>query len=136
MTKKVLNPEGLPIPRGSYFQVAVADPGRVVTIAGQTASNAAGEIVGAGDVGEQTREVLRKIKVGIESVGGTIDDIVTVTVFMTDGRFYAAVNDARRDVFGPHFPPSTLVQVVSLARPGLLVEINATAVVPEANLTI
>jgi 2-iminobutanoate/2-iminopropanoate deaminase len=134
MTKKVFNPEGLPTPRGSYFQVAVADPGRVVTIAGQTASDASGAIVGAGDVGAQTREVLRKIKVGIESVGGTIDDIATVTVFMTDGRFYSDVNEARREVFGPNFPPSTLVQVVSLARPGLLVEINATAVVPEANL--
>lgn len=136
MPKKTLNPEGLPTPRGSYFHVAVADPGRVVTIAGQTSSDADGNIVGAGNVGEQTREVLRKIRVAIESVGGTIDDVVTVTVFMTDGRFYGDVNEARREVFGPNFPPSTLVQVVSLARPGLLVEINATAVVPEANLTV
>jgi 2-iminobutanoate/2-iminopropanoate deaminase len=61
---------------------------------------------------------------------------VTVTVYITDARFYADVNDTRREVFGPNYPPSTLVQVSSLARPGLLVEINATAVVPEANLTI
>jgi 2-iminobutanoate/2-iminopropanoate deaminase len=136
MTKKTFNPEGLPVPRGSYFHVAVADPGRVVTIAGQTSSDAEGTIVGAGDVREQTREVLRKIRVAIESVGGTIDDIVTVTVYITDARFYADVNETRREVFGPNYPPSTLVQVSSLARPGLLVEINATAVVPEANLTV
>ncbi len=136
MPKKTFNPEGLPVPRGSYFHVAVADPGRVVTIAGQTSSDAEGNIVGAGDVGAQTREVLRKIRVAIESVGGTIDDIVTVTVYITDARFYADVNETRREVFGPNYPPSTLVQVSSLARPGLLVEINATAVVPEANLTI
>ncbi|MDA1175432.1 MAG: Rid family hydrolase, partial [Chloroflexi bacterium] len=63
MPKKTFNPEGLPVPRGSYFHVAVADPGRVVTIAGQTSSDAEGNIVGAGDVGAQTREVLRKIRV-------------------------------------------------------------------------
>ncbi len=135
MAKKTFNPEGLPIPRGSYFHVAVADPGRVVTIAGQTSSDADGNIIGAGDVRSQTREVLRKIQVAIESVGGTIDDIVAVTAYITDTRFYADVNETRREVFGPNFPPSTLVQVVSLARPGLLVEINAMAVVPEASLS-
>jgi 2-iminobutanoate/2-iminopropanoate deaminase len=129
MPKKTFNPEGLPVPRGSYFHVAVSDPGRVVTIAGQTSSD-------AGDVKAQTREVLRKIRVAIESVGGTIDDIVTVTVYITDARFYGDVNETRRAVFGPSFPPSTLVHVSSLARPGLLVEINATAVVPEANLKV
>jgi 2-iminobutanoate/2-iminopropanoate deaminase len=108
----------------------------VVTIAGQTSSDAEGDIIGAGDVKAQTREVLRKIRVAIESVGGTIDDIVTVTVYITDARFYGDVNETRRAVFGPSFPPSTLVHVSSLARPGLLVEINATAVVPEANLKV
>jgi 2-iminobutanoate/2-iminopropanoate deaminase len=136
MPKKSFNPEELPSPRGSYFHVAVADPGRVVTIAGQTSSDADGNIIGAGDVKAQTGEVLRKVRVAIESVGGDIDDIVAVTVYITDARFYGDVNEARREVFGPNFPPSTLVHVSSLARPGLLVEINATAVVPEANLTI
>jgi enamine deaminase RidA (YjgF/YER057c/UK114 family) len=136
MSKKTLNPEGLPVPRGSYFQVAVSDPGRIVTIAGQTASGIDGEIVGVGDIKVQVREVLRKIQVGVESVGGKIEDIVTCTVYITDARFYSDVNETRREVFGPSFPASTMVQVVSLARPGLLVEINATAVVPEANLTV
>jgi 2-iminobutanoate/2-iminopropanoate deaminase len=136
MPKKTFNPEGMPVPRGSYFHVAVADPGRVVTIAGQTSSDAEGNIIGAGDVRAQTREVLRKLRVAIESVGGTIDDIVTVTVYITDARFYGDVNETRREVFGPNFPPSTLVHVSSLARAGLLVEINATAVVPESNLKI
>ena len=136
MPKKTFNPEGMPVPRGSYFHVAVADPGRVVTIAGQTSSDAEGNIIGAGDVRAQTREVLRKLRVAIESVGGTIDDIVTVTVYITDARFYGDVNETRREVFGPNFPPSTLVHVSSLARAGLLVEINATAVVPEANLKV
>ena len=136
MTKKTLNPEDLPVPKGSYFQVAVSDPGRIVTIAGQTASGIDGGIVGVGDIRAQVREVLRKIQIGVESVGGKIEDIVTCTVYITDARYYAAVNETRGEVFGPSFPVSTMVQVVSLARPELLVEINATAVVPEADLTI
>jgi 2-iminobutanoate/2-iminopropanoate deaminase len=130
LPKRAFNPDGLPVPRGSYHQVAIAEPGRIVAIAGQTASDAEGNIVGEGDIKAQTREVLRKIKVGVEAAGGTMDDVVTMTVFITDARFYREVNDTRREVLGESFPTSTLVNVVSLARPGLLIEINALAVVP------
>ena len=106
MAKRALNPDGLPIPRGSYVQVAVADPGRVVAIAGQTAGDAEGNVIGIGDIREQTREVLGKLRRGVEAVGGTVDDIVAVTVFITDARFYADVNEVRREVFGANFPPA------------------------------
>ncbi len=134
MGKRTSNPDGMPVPRGSYFQVAVADPGRVVAIAGQTASEADGSIVGIGDIRAQTKHALDKIRIGVESVGGGIEDVVQVTVYITDARFYSDVNETRREVFGPSFPTSTMVQVVSLARPELLVEINALAVVPESSL--
>ena len=136
MGKQTFNPHGLPVPKGSYFQVAVADPGRTVGIAGQTASDGKGGLVGPGDVRAQTREVLRKIRTAVEAVGGTVEDIVSVSVFVTDARFYSDVNEVRREEFGPSFPVSTMVQCVSLAQPGLLVEINAIAVVPEAKLTV
>lgn len=134
MGKRAFNPDGLPVPRGSYHQVAVADAGRLVAVAGQTSSDAEGNIVGAGDIRAQTREVLRKIRVGVEAAGGTIEDIITMTVYITDARFYRDVNETRGEVFGPDFPTSTLVQVVSLARAGLLIEINALAIVPESRL--
>ena len=116
------------------MQVAVADPGRVVAIAGQTAGDSEGNVVGIGDIREQTREVLGKLRRGVEAVGGTVDDIVAATVFITDARFYADVNEVRREVFGANFPTSAMVNVTSLARPDLLVEMNALAVVPEASL--
>ena len=134
MGKKAMNPGGLPVPRGSYHQVAVADPGRIVAIAGQTASDAEGNVVGGSDIRAQTRAVLEKLRNGVEAAGGTVDDIVAVTVFITDARFYSDVNEVRREVFGPNFPTSTMVNVSSLARPELLVEINALAVVPESSL--
>jgi 2-iminobutanoate/2-iminopropanoate deaminase len=130
MGKTTLNPEGLPVPRGSYSLVAVAQPGRMVFIAGQTASDPQGNVVGVGDVRAQTRYIIEKIKRAVQAGGGTIDDVVAMSVFTTDVRYHRDINDTRREVLGSNFPTSTMVQVVALARPELLLEINAIAVIP------
>lgn len=130
MAKTTLNPEGLPVPRGSYSLVNIAQPGRMVFIAGQTASDHEGKVVGVGDAREQTRYVLGKIQRAVEAVGGTLNDIVAMNVFTTDVRYHRDINETRREVLGANFPTSTMVQVVALARPELLLEINAVAVIP------
>jgi len=124
-----MNPEGLPVPRGSYSLVAVAQPGRMVFIAGQTASDPHGNVVGIADVRAQTRYVIQKIQRAVEAAGGTINDVVAMSVFTTDVRYHRDINEVRREVLGSDFPTSTMVQVVALARPELLLEINATAVI-------
>ena len=129
MSKTTLNPEGLPVPRGSYSVVNIAQPGRMVFIAGQTASDHDGKVVGVGDAKEQTRFVLGKIRRAVEAAGGTMNDIVAMNVFSTDVRHHRDINETRREILGSNFPTSTMVQVVALARPELLVEINAIAVV-------
>jgi enamine deaminase RidA (YjgF/YER057c/UK114 family) len=130
MGKTTLNPEGLPVPRGSYSLVAVAQPGRMVFIAGQTASDPEGNVVGVGDVRAQTRYIIQKIQRAVEAVGGTINDVVAINVFTTDVRYHRDINETRREVLGSNFPTSTMVQVVALARPELLLEINAIAIIP------
>jgi enamine deaminase RidA (YjgF/YER057c/UK114 family) len=130
MAKTILNPDGLPVPRGSYSLVNIAQPGRMVFIAGQTASDHEGKVVGVGDPREQTRYVLGKIQHAVEAVGGTLNDIVAMNVFTTDVRYHRDINETRREVLGASFPTSTMVQVVALARPELLLEINAVAVIP------
>jgi 2-iminobutanoate/2-iminopropanoate deaminase len=130
MGKTTLNPEGLPVPRGSYSLVAVAQPGRMVFIAGQTASDPEGNVVGVGDVRAQTRYIIQKIQRAVEAVGGTINDVVAMNVFTTDVRYHRDINETRREVLGSNFPTSTMVQVVALARPELLLEINAIAIIP------
>jgi enamine deaminase RidA (YjgF/YER057c/UK114 family) len=129
MAKTTLNPEGLPLPRGSYNLVNIAQPGRMVFIAGQTASDHEGKVVGAGDAKEQTRFILGKIKRAVEAAGGTMNDIVAMSIFTTDVKNHRDINETRREVLGGNFPTSTMVQVVALARPELLLEINATAVI-------
>jgi 2-iminobutanoate/2-iminopropanoate deaminase len=129
MSKTTMNPAGLPTPRGSYSLVNIAQPGRMVFIAGQTASEPSGSIVGVADVRAQTRYILEKIKQAVEAAGGTIDDVVAMSIFTTDVCYHRDINEVRREVLGGNFPTSTMVQVVALARPELLLEINATAVI-------
>jgi enamine deaminase RidA (YjgF/YER057c/UK114 family) len=129
MAKTALNPDGLPLPRGSYSLVNIAEPGRMVFIAGQTASDPEGNIIGIGDPRAQTRYVLGKIQRAVEAAGGTLNDVVAMNVFTTDVRYHRDINEMRREVLGSNFPTSTMVQVVALARPELLLEINAIAVI-------
>ena len=130
MAKITLNPEGLPVPRGSYSLVTISQPGRMVFIAGQTASDPQGNVVGIADARAQTRDVIEKIQRAGEAAGGTMNDVVAMNVFTTDVRYHRDINETRRELLGSNFPASTMVQVVALARPELLLEINAIAVIP------
>jgi 2-iminobutanoate/2-iminopropanoate deaminase len=96
--------------------------GGVAYVAGMTASG--------GDLSDeytQSKSIFGKIKHLIEAAGGTMADIVTVTIFVTDISQREKVWQARREFFAGNFPCSTLVQVAALANPSLKVEINAVA---------
>ncbi len=96
--------------------------GGIAYIAGMTASG--------GDLSDeytQSKATFGKIKHLIEAAGGTMADIVTVTIFVTDISQREKVWQARREFFTGNFPCSTLVQVAALANPMLKVEINAIA---------
>jgi len=96
--------------------------GGVAYVAGMTASG--------GDLSDeytQAKAIFSKIKNLVEAAGGTMADIVTVTIFVTDIKEREKVWQARREFFTGNFPCSTLVQVAALATPALKVEINAVA---------
>ncbi len=96
--------------------------GGVAYVAGMTASG--GDLT---DEYTQAKNIFGKIKHLVEAAGGTMADIVTVTIFVTDITQREKVWAARREVFTGNFPCSTLVQVAALATPSLKVEINAIA---------
>ena len=105
---------------GTWSNCLVA--GGIAYVAGMTASG--------GDLSDeytQSKSILAKIKHLIEAAGGTMADIVTVTIFVTDISQREKVWQARREFFTGNFPCSTLVQVAALANPSLKVEINAVA---------
>lgn len=124
------NPVGLTPPSVSHSLVAIAAPGRLVFISGQTAADAEGNPVGSGDIRAQTRCVLDKMRQCIEAAGGSIDDIAAMTIFVTDARYFADVNEVRGEILGAHRPASTMVQATAFGRPGMLVEMNAIGVIP------
>jgi reactive intermediate/imine deaminase len=131
MAKERLYPKGMLKPRGSYSQVVSSDPGRMIFTAGQVALDDEGKIVGVGDIRAQTRQVFENIKRAMEAAGGTLNDIVSMTVYTTNAKFSPEVSEVRRQVFGSNLPASTQVQVAALMRPELLIEINAIAILSQ-----
>jgi 2-iminobutanoate/2-iminopropanoate deaminase len=75
----------------------------------------------------QARLIFEKIKHLVESAGGSMADIVKITVFVTDINQRQGVHEARREFFSGDFPTATTVQVVALADPAYKVEIDAIA---------
>lgn len=99
--------------------------GNQVFIAGLVAMDGSGAVVAPGDSGRQADYIFTNIRHYLESAGGTMADIATMTIFVTDMALRPGVLEARRKFFTGDFPCSTLVAVSALIDPGLVVEINA-----------
>lgn len=123
-----LNPAGLATPTG-YTHVVIPQGGRPVFIAGQVANDKSGAVVGKGDFKAQTKQVFENLKTAVEAAGGTMSDVAKITIYVTDLSQIAALREIRQQYFTGNLPASTLVQVVSLARPEYLLEIEAIVAV-------
>ena len=102
--------------------------GNVIWVSGQVSFNANQELVGAGDIEAQTRQVLENVKAILEAGGATLENVVKVTVFLTDTAHYHSMNAVYAEYF-PSNPPARSCVQTGLARPEFLVEIEAMAVV-------
>lgn len=98
-------------------------------IAGMTAGDGKGGVLGDGSMYSQARATFTKIKHLVEAAGGTMNDVIRVDIYVTDIKQREEVWKARREFFTGDFPTSTLVEVRALATPQLLVEVNATGFV-------
>ncbi|MCD4526888.1 RidA family protein [Nocardioides sp. cx-173] len=102
--------------------------GDLVLVSGMTARADDGETVVGGEY-EQAQVIFTKIKDLVEAAGGVMDDVVKMTIFVTDITQNRAVWKAREEFFTGDFPACTLVEVSSLAKPEIVLEIEAMAVV-------
>ncbi len=123
------NVKGVVEPFGIFSSAAWQPEGRVLHISGHVSQSAEGHTVGQGDMAAQTRQVLENIRDVLTSVGGTMNDIAKVTVFVTDVAEIAAIHTVRSEFFSKPYPASTLVQVAQLIDPDWLIEIEAIAVI-------
>jgi enamine deaminase RidA (YjgF/YER057c/UK114 family) len=113
----------------AYSQAVITEGGRIVWLAGQVgAADASGRSLG-GDFDGQVREVFSRLRQTLEEAGGTLADMVTMTVFITDARLGDRFTQLRTEIFGDNFPASALITVAGLARPELLVEVQGVAVI-------
>jgi len=113
----------------SHYTDAVEAEG-FLYISGMLPVNAAGELVGDGDVIRQSEQVLDNIGAVLRSAGASFDDVVRVGVYVRDMADRERINTVRRRYFGDSRPASTLVEVSALAHPGALVEIEGVALLP------
>ena len=122
-----LQPEGMSPNGGRYTHVVKVGPW--VFIAGQTASDENGDVVGIGDPTAQVGQVMKNLRLAVESVGGKFEDIVKTTVYVVGEENVEEVRAARAQ-YRPEKPPtSTLLIISGLARPEFIIEIEAVAYV-------
>jgi reactive intermediate/imine deaminase len=114
--------EGLPYTPGTKR-------GGFVFVSGQVSWDESGSVVGEGDIAAQTRQTLGNVLRVLNQAGADLDDVMMVTVFMADISQFDEMNAAYLEVFGENPPARTTVQA-GIARPGLLIEIDAIAMTP------
>jgi enamine deaminase RidA (YjgF/YER057c/UK114 family) len=130
---RYINPPGLVKPNG-YTHVVVSGDGRTVYIAGQVAFDSTGAVVGGTDFRAQAEQVYGNLRRALASVGASFSDVVKTTTLITDLKQLGTLREVRSKYFGAADPPAnTLIPVASLARPELLLEVEAVAVLPAAS---
>jgi 2-iminobutanoate/2-iminopropanoate deaminase len=128
--RTALNPDGVAPPLKGYYSNAVrVEAGPLLFISGQISLDSQGNIVGAGDLRTQARQVLENIRAVLRSQSAEMADIVNVVVYVTDIRAFHDIADIRLEYFPTNGPASTIVEVSKLALPELLIEISAVAAI-------
>ena len=129
----LLRPEGWPRPRG--YANGVAARGRVLFVSGQVGWDPVTERMVETDFAGQTRQALENVLAVLRAGGAGPGHVTRLTWFVADLDAYRAarpvIGTTFRSLFAGHYPAMSVVQVAALLDPGALVEIEATAVVPD-----
>jgi enamine deaminase RidA (YjgF/YER057c/UK114 family) len=138
MGRKVLTPTGPGKPLGMYSAGFAVDPARLVFVAGQVAMDAEGRVVGEGDLKAQATQVYKNLAAVLAEAGCTLRDVVKFTTYLVRNQDWAPFAEWRRAEYPTLFPDgvypaNTGVVVVELARPELLLEVEAIAVRPDGS---
>ena len=129
----VIVPDGWLAPRG--YANGIAATGRFISIAGQIGWNPMNGNIESPDFAQQAAQALRNIVAVLERADARPEHLVRMTWFITDRAAYVsartAIGDAYREIIGRHFPTMSVIIVSGLIEADALVEIEATAVVPQ-----
>ncbi len=132
MGKTIINPAGLARAVGFSHGVLVTG-GRMLFLAGQTASNVEGRIVAQGDVVAQYEQVLQNLQTVVEAAGGKMQDIMKMTIFIRDRDDYLAhlkpLGKVHQAFFGTYYPATALFEISRFFQDEALIEIEGLAVI-------
>lgn len=127
--KQIINTDLAPAPVGPYNQ-AISASGQMLFVSGQIPLNPSnGELVGAGDITQQTRQVLTNLKAILTAAGVTCENVVKTTVFLADMNDFATMNAVYSQYFAEATAPARACVQVSRLPKDVLVEIDCIAVV-------
>ena len=127
MPRVIIQPEGVWDPRPRFAQVVRI--GNQVYVAGQTAVDERGNVVGKGNIDAQARQVFRNLQKCLEAAGANFDQVVKLNIYSTDlDAHLPALTKTRREFFPREPVASTTIQVPRLVHPDWLLEIEAVAV--------
>ena len=131
MGKTIVNPPILARPRGFSHGILVPG-GQLLFLAGQTGSDAEGNIMAPGDLVVQYEQVLHNLKAVVEAAGGKMQDIVKITIFVRDRDDYLAhlgpLGKVHRAFFGTYYPAAALFEISRFFQDEALIEIEGIAV--------
>ncbi len=122
------NYDGLPPNKAPHYQSVRV--GNMLFLSGATARDTE---AAHGDMAAQTEVIYRRMQQILEAEGGTLENVVKITSFVTEisSEAGAATHQVREKFFGKNLPASTRVQVAGLVDPNLKIEIDAIAVLPD-----
>ena len=128
-----INPDGLSNNPAFTNVITVTGPGTTIYIGGQDAVDAAGQIVGKGDIKQQTQQVLNNLQIALKACGADLENIIKWNIYVVQGQPIQPGFEVFQQVWGrrPNPPAITMMFVYGLANPDFLVEMDAIAVVPE-----
>lgn len=132
MTLTHINPAGLH-ENPAFSQGVLATGGSLLVVGGQQGTDETGQLV-AEDLGEQTRQALRNVLAVLAEVGADASNVVRLGIYLSAAADPAAGYAAAAEVWGANPTSVTVLTVHSFARPGVLVEIEALAVVSEQSV--
>jgi len=122
----ITQPEG--VTPGPGYSHVVTGSGEMVAVSGQVAIGENGQLTGPGDPSAQARQVFENLRRCLAAAGLSFDEVIKLTYYVTDVAHLPAVRAVRDDFIDTARPPaSTAVQVVALARPEFLLEVEAFA---------
>lgn len=131
MNHDTLNPPSLARPSG-FSHGILTTGGRLLFLAGQTASDPSGQIVAPGDIVGQYEQVLQNLRTVVEAAGGSMLDVAKMTIFVSDRDDYRAhlkpLGKVHRAYFGNHYPATALLEISRFFQDGALIEIEGIAV--------